>query len=330
MTMQKHGSKGMLSGQEGVVQAALVDIDQPATTGNRVHRIVTAIGLGSVIGSAYIAGLFTSQEIESRPVEATKTTFNIDKLFMDQQGVPAIDVPDALARASTVQIKTLCPGDLESDPSSQGTGGIYRTKAGKLAIGTVAHVVTYQPNSGSGKGTACSLVASVDAGEKIIDIPLGQEDFTGVYTEPTLLRAVSDQPALAILAENAAAELESAIERGLLSPLVPNNRATAHSAMIIREQGLPGPMDGFEHPQVTYINIVGAESELLHFNTNRESNVCKGNSGAPVLRIEDGQVTNESFAVVSTAEFIHLEFGGEEKDTVCAQVGKIVSYQVER
>ncbi len=288
-------------------------------------RKIIAGGIVGLVGvsTPFAAGVYVGSKSGEASIEGTVVSQQ-PPIFSEQKGATVGNIPDSLVRASTVQVSTLCELENKTEAVIEGTGAIYRTKAGQLALGTVTHVVTYQAGGGFNEETPCWIVGTVDLGDRTASMVLDEVDFVGVYKEPTLLRAVMDQPALALLPDDVTAKLEPAIADGLLTPLTTNNRATEKAVMIIRQQNSAGQMSNFAEPQVTPLTIIDAESELLKYKTTEDTNVCSGNSGSPILRVEDGQITNESFGVMSNI------LGVITETQSCAQNGTVVSYQVER
>lgn len=325
MTTLNNGPSGFPNRFEGYIPDARMTPNHKAAHSKLSARNVIA---GSLVG---IAGISTTLVVGvglglglNEPVEAGTVGTDLPQIFTEQQSTSVDEIPDALVRASTAQVATVCKIGNEIKGVQEGTGAIYRTKAGQLALGTVTHVVTYQVGGGFNEETPCWIVGSVDIGDKKLDIILEEDDFKGAFKKPTLLRAIKDQPALAVLPSDITAKLDPVIAEGLLTPLVINDKVTQKAAMIIRRQGSTGSTKDFDDANVTFMTITDAKAELLQYNTANDNNTCKGNSGSPILRIEDGQITNESFGVLS--DFVKTV----TEEQVCAQVGTVVGYQAGR
>ena len=315
------------NGPELVVPAAFVEPFQDVTSYPRIKKTLFRSAVcGAGLGLAYVGGLFTADVIHES-TSAGSFVVQQNQILLEQQGVSVPEMPDALARASTVQLKTLCEINNKPKKVVEGTGALYRTAAGRLALGTVTHVVTFQLGGNSTEDPPCWIVGSVDTGDKIIKIPFSQDEFKGAFKEPTSLKAVMDQPALVKLPKDVSAVIESAVTDGLLTPLTINSRATQDAAMIIRQKDSVGPMTVLDNTQVTFLKITGASAEYVEFVAENGTNVCYGNSGSPILRIEDGQITNQSFGVLSNMETLDL---GSKQKQICSQDGSLISYQVQR
>lgn len=228
-------------------------------------------------------------------------------------------VDPGLAAASTVRIETVCTFGDTLRPVSHGTGGIYQ-RDNSLEIGTVAHIGDTDyglPN----EHDTCHFSVSITTQNEDINMTLPSGSFRASYTHDAPLDAVVDQPVFAAIPPHYADRIIRSMSQGNITPLQPDMPTIrdAQVMVIYRNHFASGPVQSTLDTEDSLIGtfVTDIDEELITYY-GLSGNICSGNSGAPVLRMDkNGHPTRQAMAVVSNA------LGGER----CGDEGMFVGFQ---